>query len=472
MKDTKNAIYDIISKEFSVPFDEISDDKGPGDISGWDSIGQLRLIMSIEQKFNYQLSVDEVVSINSVKDIIDVISKSVNNIEKNDSDNVDKLKMEISINPIRFPYKTFGGAGSITAINSYNYKKIAIVSGESMHSEINIKVVCDNLPNEIEIKVFKKESGEPTIEDIKKLNFDFREFNPDHIIALGGGSVIDTAKLLWLSYENTNLDLDGLVSIDKKISLRKKATFSAIPTIFGSGAEVSSAIAFRYTDSISKTILFNNLLLPDNVILDANFLDFNKKQLLYPGAFDAFTHALEGFVSVIENSFLDNNVFDSIKVLLSIFSDLKNDKQSIKTVENLCYVSYHAGIIQNHCSVGITHSFAHQLSSFGVSHGVANALFLSSVIEFNKHHTNKYEILVNSIGIESIEYLVTFLDETLLKSDVIPSEDTIMLIVENKNAIINGAMEDVTFRTNPTLPSLDEMSKIFDIAIEKINFGK
>ena len=155
----------------------------------------------------------------------------------------------------------------------------------------------------------------------------------------------ECTKLLWLSYENTNLDLDGLVAIDKKISLRKKATFSAIPTIFGSGAEVSSAIAFRYTDSISKTILFNNLLLPDNVILDANFLDFNKKQLLYPGAFDAFTHALEGFVSVIENSFLDNNVFDSIKVLLSIFSDLKNDKQSIKTVENLCYVSYHAGII-------------------------------------------------------------------------------------------------------------------------------
>ena len=99
-------------------------------------------------------------------------------------------------------------------------------------------------------------------------------------------------------------------------------------------------------------------------------------------------------------------------------------------------------------------------------------MFLSSVIEFNKHHTNKYDILVNSIGIESIEYLVTFLDETLLKSDVIPSEDTIMLIVENKNAIINGAMEDVTFRTNPTLPSLDEMSKIFDRAIEKINFGK
>ena len=167
MKDTKNAIYDIINKEFSVPFDEISDDKGPGDISGWDSIGQLRLIMSIEQKFNYQLSVDEVVSINSVKDIIDVISKSVNNIEKNDSDNVDKLKMEISINPIRFPYKTFGGAGSITAINSYNYKKIAIISGESMHSEINIKVVCDNLPNEIEIKVLKKNLVSPQLRILK-----------------------------------------------------------------------------------------------------------------------------------------------------------------------------------------------------------------------------------------------------------------------------------------------------------------
>ena len=127
---------------------------------------------------------------------------------------------------------------------------------------------------------------------------------------------------------------------------------------------------------VYKTILVNNSLLPSNVILDANFLDYNYSRLLY-SVLLMLAHTLEGFVSVIENSFLNNSVFDSMKIILSIFSELNNGQQNLKTIENLCYASYQAGIIQNHCSVGITHSFAHQLSSFGVSHGVANALFLS-----------------------------------------------------------------------------------------------
>ena len=471
MKDIKTAIYEIISKEFSVRIDEIADDKGPGDIDGWDSIGQLRLIINIEQTFNYQLSVDEVVSINSVKDIINIVSKFLNQGEKVEDD-IDKNKSDIFINPIQFPARTYGGPGSVNVLNSFNYSKVAIVTGDSKYSEKNSTIICDNLSKNIEVKVFKKNSGEPVINDIKKLIFNFQEFSPDHIIALGGGSVIDTAKLLWIGYENTNLDWDDLLSINKEVILRKNATFTAIPTIFGSGAEVSSAIACRHGNSISKTILYNNSLLPDNVILDANFLDFNNNHLLYSGVFDACTHALEGFVSVIENPFLDNNVFDSMKILLSIIEELNNNKQNLKTVENLCYASYHAGIIQNHCSVGITHSFAHQLSSFGVAHGVANALFLSSVIEFNKHHTEKYDILIDSIEIESIKSLVNFFDQTLFKSGIIPSKDTIMLMVKNRDAIINGAMEDVTFRTNPILPSFNEMSTIFDKTIEKLNFEK
>ena len=183
--------------------------------------------------------------------------------------------------------------------------------------------------------------------------------------------------------------------------------------------QASSAIACRHKNSISKAILVNNSLLPSNVILDAKFLDYNYSRLLYSGAL-ILVPTLEGFVSVIENSFLNNSVFDSMKIILSIFSELNNGQQNLKTIENLCYASYQAGIIQNHCSVGITHSFAHQLSSFGVSHGVANALFLSTVIEFNKYHTDKYNILVDSIGMKSIKNLVDIFDQLFSNQGLFP----------------------------------------------------
>ena len=155
MKNIKNSIYNVISKEFSVPIGEIADEKGPGDISGWDSIGQLRLIMSIEQTFNYQLSVDEVVSINSVKDIIDIISNSLAQGEEIEN-KFGKHQSEISIAPIRSPVKIYGGPGSVVALNSFEYRRIAIVTGDSKYSHKNLDIVCDYLSKDIEIHIFKK----------------------------------------------------------------------------------------------------------------------------------------------------------------------------------------------------------------------------------------------------------------------------------------------------------------------------
>ena len=149
--------------------------------------------------------------------------------------------------------------------------------------------------------------GEPSLDDVKKNVAEILEFKPDWIVAIGGGSVIDGAKVIWALYENPNIDESRLhipFSIPK---LRKKAKFVAIPTTAGTGSEASSSAIITSKDNEKIPIITHDFI-PDLAILDPILIENTPVKIIIPSILDAFSHSIEGFVSVIQNKIVTNLV--------------------------------------------------------------------------------------------------------------------------------------------------------------------
>jgi len=463
MEELKKQIYQLISQEFNIDLSEVTDNIGPGDLTRWDSIGQLRLIVGIEQTFKVQLTIDDVMSMNSVKDIIEIIKKYWQKEETVTKEK--KPRIFSGHQTIRVPGYTHWGKGSISAFKSFNFNRLALIIGSSEYANSIVEEVKSLLPESIELKVIKKISGEPTQDSIENISRQLLEFSPDSIAAIGGGSTIDAAKLAWALYEQPDFKLSTVDSAIVDLGLRKKASFVAVPTTFGSGSEASSAAAFTKENKLNKTIVISHNFIPDQVILDPSLGKAASLTLIYSTAFDALTHAIEGYVSIIDNPFIEPMAIWAIKNILSVLSQLPNKGLNLEILEKLCYSSYYAGIVQNHCSVGLTHSLSHQLGGFAIAHGVANAMFLTSVIEHNSKKTDKYNNLIRKVGFESVSELVDEIKKIFENAPILPQAGEIEVISSNKDIVVNGAMKDITFRTNPVLLTKEEVEGVFDYAV-------
>jgi alcohol dehydrogenase class IV/acyl carrier protein len=465
--DIKNRLYGVISRQFLISESDITDEIGPGDLAAWDSIGQLQLILAIEKAFDLQLSVNDVMSINNVKDIIDVLIKYSQSDEKVlQMDQKQAIEQSV-FHPLMVPGVTYWGNGSLSVLNSFNYKRVALVTGTSSYAMRLVDRIRKMFPG-VEFQDFHRTHGEPNENGINELALKLQSFSPDCIIAAGGGSTIDSAKLSWLLYEKPEFDLNSVEHSIYDFQLRHKASLIAVPTTFGSGSEVSSAATFTKTNQSSKTILVSHDFIADKVILDPALGEMTPLPLIYASAFDSLVHAIEGYVSIVNNPLLDPNAIMAVKNILSALNKLKNKGLNGDILETLCYASYYAGIVQNHCSVGLTHSFAHQLWEFGVGHGQANALFLKSVIEYNSTKTDKYTGLVSEIGFASVGEFIDEVGEIILEANIFPDRDIINSILDKKNKVVEGAINDVTFRTNPVPLTKSEVETVFDNAIEKL----
>ena len=468
MKNTISRIYDVVCKEFSVRIDEISDDTGPGDLAKWDSLGNLRLVMSIESEFDIQLSIDDVVTINSIKDLIEVVSVLVQDEKLDFSARAVSASSIQASHILRIPNIIYCGVGSLSSLKSMELDSVAVILGPSIYANEIFEKVRDLIGKDIKLQKFIRPIGEPKDSDIKELALKLIDFSPKQILAIGGGSTIDTAKLAWLIYEKPDFQLDDVVISIQDLGLRKKASFIAIPTTFGSGSEASSAAAYTRNNETKKTILISHDFLPDKVVLDPALGLSANGVILFSSAFDALTHAIEGYVSIVDNPFLNPIAITSIKEILKALNNIRNENTDIKVLETLCNSAYFAGIIQNHCSVGLTHSFAHQLTGYGISHGIGNAMFLNTVMEYNSTRSNRYKVLAEEIGFNSVKDLMDHISLVFINSKITPNQTIIENIIKDKSLIIAGAMSDVTFRTNPVELSKVELETIFDNTMKKM----
>ncbi|WP_076411348.1 bifunctional acetaldehyde-CoA/alcohol dehydrogenase [Shewanella sp. UCD-KL12] len=245
----------------------------------------------------------------------------------------------------------------------------------------------------IETDVFYEVEADPTLAIVNQGAKMAHSFQPDVIIALGGGSPMDAAKIIWVMYEHPDVDFADLalrfMDIRKRIykfpKLGVKAQMVAIPTTSGTGSEVTPFAVVTDEKTGMKYPIADYQLTPNMAIVDPNLVMDMPKSLTAFGGIDAVTHALEAYVSIMANEYSDGQALQALDLLFKYLPDAYNEGANAPVArEKVHNGSTIAGIAFANAFLGVCHSMAHKLGAeFHLAHGLANALLISNVIRFN-----------------------------------------------------------------------------------------
>ena len=245
----------------------------------------------------------------------------------------------------------------------------------------------------LETEIFYEVEADPTLAIVKQGAKMAHSFQPDVIIALGGGSPMDAAKIIWVMYEHPDVDFADLalrfMDIRKRIykfpKLGVKAQMVAIPTTSGTGSEVTPFAVVTDEATGMKYPIADYQLTPNMAIVDPNLVMDMPKSLTAFGGIDAITHALEAYVSVMANEYSDGQALQALDLLFKHLPDAYNLGAAAPVArEKVHNGSTIAGIAFANAFLGVCHSMAHKLGAeFHIAHGLANALLISNVIRYN-----------------------------------------------------------------------------------------
>ncbi|GAB2656043.1 bifunctional acetaldehyde-CoA/alcohol dehydrogenase [Vibrio panuliri] len=245
----------------------------------------------------------------------------------------------------------------------------------------------------MEVQTFFDVEADPTLSVVKKGADAMQSFQPDVILALGGGSPMDAAKIMWVMYEHPETAFEELamrfMDIRKRIykfpKMGQKAELVCITTTSGTGSEVTPFAVVTDDETGAKYPLADYELTPNMAIVDANLVMNMPKSLTAFGGYDAVTHALEAYVSVLANEYSDGQALQALKMLKeylpSSYANGANDPIAREKVHNAATI---AGMAFANAFLGVCHSMAHKLGAeFHLPHGLANALLISNVVRYN-----------------------------------------------------------------------------------------
>ncbi len=359
-----------------------------------------------------------------------------------------------------------------------NKKRVFIVTDTFLYENGYTKTITNKL-DEMGIvhESFWNVEPDPTLacakEGVKQIN----SFKPDCIIAVGGGSAMDAAKIMWVMYEHPELEFMDMamrfMDIRKRVytfpKMGEKAYFIAVPTSAGTGSEVTPFAVITDEKTGLKYPLADYELLPKMAIVDANMMMNAPKGLTAASGVDAATHAIEAYASMMATEFTDGLAIESLKnifeYLPSAYNNGANDPIAREKMANAATM---AGMAFANAFLGVCHSMAHKLGAYHhIPHGVANALLLDEVMRFNSqevptkmgtfpqydhpHTLRRYAEIAESLGIEG-------------KDDNEKLEKLIAKIDELKEKVgIKKTIKDYGISEKDFLDTLDEMSeKAFD----------
>ena len=277
-------------------------------------------------------------------------------------------------------------------------KRVFIVTDSFLYRNGYTKAVTDKL-DEMGIlhKTFFEVAPDPSLESAKKGAAEMTAFEPDCIIAVGGGSAMDAAKIMWVMYEHPEVDFMDIamrfVDIRKRIytfpKMGEKAYFIAIPTTAGTGSEVTPFAVITDEKTGVKYPLADYELLPKMAIIDADLMMDAPKGLTAASGIDAVTHALEAYAAMLATDFTDGLALRALKILFEYLPRAyDNGQHDAEAREKMANAATMAGMAFANAFLGVCHSMAHKLGAFyHLPHGVANALMIDEVLRFNASET-------------------------------------------------------------------------------------
>ena len=233
---------------------------------------------------------------------------------------------------------------------------------------------------------------DPSLASAKAGAAAMRAFEPDCIIALGGGSAMDAGKIMWVLYENPDADFEDMsmdfMDIRKRIyefpKMGKKAYFVAIPTSSGTGSEVTPFAIITDQDTGVKWPLADYELMPNMAIVDTDNMMSQPKGLTCASGIDVMTHAIEAYVSIMASDYTDSLALKAIKLVFDYLPRAYKNGNDVEARDHMANASCMAGMAFANAFLGVNHSLAHKLGAFHhIPHGIANALVLTEVMKYN-----------------------------------------------------------------------------------------
>ena len=401
----------------------------------------------------------------------------------------------------KIPEKIYFHPGSVQYLSKIpDISKALIISDEVMVKLGYVEKVLYHLRkrspgNYVHSEVFDRVLPDPTVDTVLEGAKAAQAFQPDVIIAIGGGSVIDAAKAIWLFYEHPNINFEDLrmkfMDIRKRVfkypPLGKRAKLVAIPTTSGTGSEVTSFTVITDPAKDTKYPLADYELTPDVAIIDPEFVQSVPAKVTADTGIDVLTHAIEAYVSVMASDYTDALAMKAIQLVFEYLPRVYANGDDKEAREKMHNASCIAGMAFTNAFLGINHSLAHKLGGeFHIPHGRANAILLPHVIRYNASRPTKFTAFPKyehyiadekyaeiakylrlpcsnteegiSCLILNIKGLMQQLDMPMSIKDCGISEERFMQAVDK---LADVAFEDQCTTANPRMPLVTELKEIY-----------
>ena len=385
------------------------------------------------------------------------------------------------------PRDLYHGKGSLEILKTLTGKKAVIcVGGGSMKRGGFLQKAEDYLHEAgMEVKLIEGIESDPSVETVMNGAAIMQEFEPDWIVAMGGGSPIDAAKAMWIKYEYPDITFEDMCKVFGLPKLRNKAHFCAIPSTSGTATEVTAfSIITDYAKGIKYPIADFEIT-PDVAIVDPELAETMPKKLVAHTGMDAMTHAIEAYVSTANRDYTDPLALHAIKMIdTDIVKSYNGDADARASMHNAQCL---AGMAFSNALLGIVHSMAHKtgaaFSGGHIIHGAANAMYLPKVIKFNAKDpvaAARYADIADFIHLggntteEKIDNLIAMLrkknDDLNIPHCIkhygeggLPAETGIVPedeFMAKLHDIAANAILDACTGSNPRQPSQEEMEKL------------
>jgi len=387
------------------------------------------------------------------------------------------------------PRDLYHGAGSLETLKTIKGKKAVIVVGGGAMKRGGFLQKAQSYLEEagMEVKLIEGVEPDPSVETVMNGAKVMLDFEPDWIVAMGGGSPIDAAKAMWIKYEYPDCTFEDMCKVFGIPELRKKAHFIAIPSTSGTATEVT---AFSIITDYSKGIKYpiaDFEITPDVAIVDSNLAETMPAKLTAQTGMDAMTHAIEAYVSTANCDYTDPLAIHAIEMIQAdLVKSYNGDMDARARMHNAQCL---AGMAFSNALLGIVHSMAHKTGAVfqdqgaHIVHGAANAMYLPKVIAFNAKDPvakKRYGVIADYMHLggsnddEKVALLIKYLrkmnDDLNIPhciknygADALPAEQGFVpesVFLERVEDIAANALLDACTGSNPRQPSQEEMVKL------------
>ena len=403
----------------------------------------------------------------------------------------------------RAPQKVYFKKGSLPVAldelkNVMGKKRAFIVTDSFLFHNGYTKQITDKLDEMgITHTIFFDVAPDPTLGCAKEGTKLMASFQPDTIIAIGGGSAMDAAKIMWVMYEHPEVDFMDMamrfVDIRKRVytfpKMGEKAYFIAIPTSAGTGSEVTPFAVITDEKTGVKYPLADYELMPNMAIIDADLHMSAPKGLTAASGIDAVTHALEAYASMLATDYTDGLALRSLKMIFEYLPRAyENGQTDVEAREKMANAATLAGMAFANAFLGVCHSMAHKLGAFyHLPHGIANALMIDEVLRFNAsetpakmgtfsqydhpHTLARYAEVADYLGIkgknneEKLENLIKAIDELKEKVGIKKTIKDYGVdekeFLERLDDMVEQAFDDQCTGANPRYPLMSEIKEMY-----------